>query len=379
MQLLKLAHTMVRLSDPLPWAVRDSNGKLLLAQGQMIESAEQLTTMLDRGAFVEIEEARAAAKAAAELRAQKEQQQLRPVNLFTLWERLMWQIDRLLRSTEEAGFSERAEEVTRQLVALTDRDPDIAIYLCVRQDPKRLAIYGLAHAMHCALITLLVARRIGWDDAQVSSAVKAALTMNISTLELQGRLAVQGVAPTASQKELLMIHPARSAEMLRSAGVVDEAWLAAVLQHHEKRDGSGYPNKTADPSDVAQLLHYVDVYMAKISPRTGRVPLTTQMAARQLFQEDQGPIAAGIVKEVGIFPPGELVKLKSGEHAVVVRRTGHANMPTVASITDRSGMPVVNTVMRDTSRPEFAIQSTISEKGSVVLRMPPERLYGLPE
>jgi len=379
MQLLKLAHTMVRLSDPLPWAVRDSNGKLLLAQGQMIESAEQLTTMLDRGAFVEIEEARAAAKAAAELRVQKEQQQLRPVNLFTLWERLMWQIDRLLRSTEEAGFSERAEEVTRQLVALTDRDPDIAIYLCVRQDPKRLAIYGLAHAMHCALICLLVARRIGWDEAQVSSAVKAALTMNISTMELQGRLAVQGVAPTASQKELLMVHPARSADMLRSAGVLDEAWLAAVLQHHEKRDGSGYPNKTPEPSDVAQLLHYVDVYMAKISPRTGRVPLTTQMAARQLFQEDQGPIAAGIVKEVGIFPPGELVKLKSGEHAVVVRRTGHANMPTVASITDRSGMPVVSTVMRDTSRPEFAIQSTISEKGSVVLRMPPERLYGLPE
>src|SRR4051794_5184741 len=99
MQLLKLAHTMVRLSDPLPWAVRDANGKLLLAQGQMIESADQLTSMLDRGAFVEIEEARAAAKAAAEARAQKEQQQ-RPANLFTLWERLMWQIDRLLRSTE---------------------------------------------------------------------------------------------------------------------------------------------------------------------------------------------------------------------------------------------------------------------------------------
>lgn len=338
--------------------------------------------MLDRGAFVEVEEARAAAKLAADQRQKKEQdeqQQQRPVNLFTLWERLMWQLDRLLRSTEEPGFAERAEELTQQLVALTERDPDVAIYLCVRQDPKRLAIYGLAHAIHCALICLLVGRRIGWDDVRVTAAIKAALTMNISTLELQGRLAVQGLAPTASQKELLAVHPAKSAEILRQAGVDDELWLTAVLQHHEKRGGSGYPNQVQEPGEVSQLLRYVDVYMAKISPRTGRVPLTTQMAARQLFQEDQGPIAAGIVKEVGIFPPGELVKLKSGEHAVVVRRTGHANMPTVASITDRSGMPVVNTVMRDTSRPEFAIQSTISEKGAVVLRMPPERLYGLPE
>jgi hypothetical protein len=102
------------------------------------------------------------------------------------------------------------------------------------------------------------------------------------------------------------------------------------------------------------------------------------MAARQMFQEDQGPISATIVKEVGLYPPGELVKLKSGEHAVVVRRTGGASMPMAASITDRSGMPVVSTVVRDTSKPEFAIVSTIADKG-LLLRMQPERLYGLAE
>ena len=162
MQLLKLVANMVKLGEPLPWGVRDAQGKLLLAQGQVITDPEQLSAMIDRGGFVHVEEAREAVKRAAELQKQRQQQQ-RPVNLFTLWEREMWQLDRLLRSTEEAGFVARAEEVVEQLVALTDRDPDIAIYLCVRQDPKRLSIYGLAHSIHCALIALLVGRKLGWD------------------------------------------------------------------------------------------------------------------------------------------------------------------------------------------------------------------------
>jgi HD-GYP domain-containing protein (c-di-GMP phosphodiesterase class II) len=178
---------------------------------------------------------------------------------------------------------------------------------------------------------------------------------------------------------MLAEHPAKGAEMLRAAGVEDEVWLSAVLQSHEKADGSGYPNRSTDPSDVARLLRATDVFMAKISPRAVRAPMAIQQAARQLFQEDQGsPVAAAIVKEVGIYPPGELVQLKSGEQAVVVRRTGNASTPLAASITDRSGMPVVNTVVRDTSKPEFAIVSTVPDKG-LVARMLPERLYGLPE
>jgi HD-GYP domain-containing protein (c-di-GMP phosphodiesterase class II) len=378
MQLLKLMHSLVKLGEPLPWNVRDAQGKLLLAQGHMIDSLVEMETLLERGAFVDAEEAKEAARRTAEAEKQRQQPQ-RPASLFTLWERALWQLDRLLRSVEEPGFTARADELAQHLVALTDRDADVAIYLCVRQDPKRLSIYSLAHGLHCALISLLVARRIGWDDAKVLTAIKAALTMNIATLELQGRLAAQGVPPTTAQRALLAEHPAKGEHMLRAAGVDDELWLAAVLQSHEKPDGSGYPNHITDAVDVAQLLHQVDVFMAKISPRATRAPMMTQLAARQLFQENEGgEIAAAIIKEVGIYPPGEFVKLKSGEHAVVVRRSAGANAPMVASITDRSGTPMVSTIMRDTSKPEFAIVSPLPAK-ELVLRMPPERLYGLAE
>ena len=377
MQLLKLVQNLVRLGEPLPWGVRDAQGNLLLAQGHVVANAAQLEAILERGAFIDVEEVKAAAKRAADTERQRQQQ--RPANLFTLWEHVLWELDRLLRGIEEPGFCARADELVENMVGLIERDADIAIYICVRQDPKRLSIYGLGHSVHCALICQLVARRLGWEDSKVRTLMKAALTMNISTLDLQGRLAVQGVPPTQPQLATLKEHPAKSAEMLRAAGVEDEMWLTTVAQHHEQADGSGYPAGITDPIETARLLRHVDVFTAKISPRAMRPALSTQTAARQLFQGDQGgPLSAAIVKEVGIYPPGEMVKLKSGEHAVVMRRTASASMPMVVSITDRSGMPVVNTSMRDTSKPEYAIVSTVDDKG-LVARMKPERLYGLPD
>jgi HD-GYP domain-containing protein (c-di-GMP phosphodiesterase class II) len=372
MHLLKLVQSQVRLGEPLPWGVRDAQGQLLLARGQVIATQQQLDALLERGASVDIEEVRAAARAEAE--AAK-----RPVSLFVHWEHGLWQLDRVLRSVAEAGLAGRVDELARHVVALVDRDPDIAIYLSVRQDPKRLTIYALAHSLHCAAVARLAGQRLGWEEERTLQLVKAALTMNIATLDLQGRLAAQGVKPTAAQIELIRPHPTQGAQMLREAGVDDPVWLEAVEQHHERPDGSGYPRGLTEVAEMATVLRHLDVFMAKMAPRAMRAPLPTQLAARQLFQEDGGgSMSAAIIKEFGIYPPGDFVQLKSGEMAVVVRRSANARTPLAAAITDRHGMPTVGTVVRDTARPEYAITGILADK-TLVLRVPPERLYGLPE
>jgi HD-GYP domain-containing protein (c-di-GMP phosphodiesterase class II) len=374
MHLLKLVQGQVRLGEPLPWGVRDAQGQLLLARGQVIANDAQLQALLERGASVDIEEVRAAAKR-AEAEANK-----RPLSIFALWERTLWQLDRVLRSVaDEPGFAQRASELAEYIVSLADRDPDIAIYMAVRQDPKRLTIYALAHSVHCAMVARLVGQRLGWPEGKTLTLMKAALTMNIATLDLQGRLAAQGVPPTPAQIEQLRPHPVQGAQTLRAAGVDDAPWLDAVAQHHEKPDGSGYPQGLREIGELGTVLRHIDVFMAKMAPRAMRASMPIQLAERQLFQEDGGgPVSASIVKEFGIYPPGEFVQLKSGEMAVVVRRSANARSPVAACITDRQGMPMVNTVVRDTAKPEFAIVSVVADK-SLVLRVPPERLYGLPE
>jgi HD-GYP domain-containing protein (c-di-GMP phosphodiesterase class II) len=373
MHLLKLVSGQVRVGQPLPFGVRDETGKLLLAQGQTVANEAQLEALLQRGATVDIEEVRAAVQRHASAKSQ------RAPTLFGQWEHELWELDRTLRSRAEPGFVERVDALRARIAMLTERDPDIAIYLSVRQDPKRLTIYPLAHSIHCAKVGWLMTRRLGWDEARSATFVRAALTMNIATLELQGRLAAQGIKPTPDQLAEIRSHPTRGVEILRGAGVSDPAWLETVLRHHERPDGSGYPEGVRDLGELPTALRLLDVFMAKMAPRALRPPLPPQQAARQLFQEDGGgPVSSAIIKEFGIYPPGEFVQLKSGEQAVVVRRGATASTPIAAAVTDKAGVPSVNTPMRDTAKPEYAIASLLGGQG-LVLRVPPERLYGLPE
>jgi hypothetical protein len=102
-----------------------------------------------------------------------------------------------------------------------------------------------------------------------------------------------------------------------------------------------------------------------------------KVAARQLYEEEGGgPVATALIKPLGIYPPGDLVKLRSGEVGVVMRRGSTGAAPLVATISTRQGKPSVATTQRDTSQPEFAIEGALADRASWG-RILPERVYGL--
>jgi HD-GYP domain-containing protein (c-di-GMP phosphodiesterase class II) len=372
-QLVKLIPGQINLGMPLPFGVHDENGKLLLARGQMIGTEAQLNALLARGVFAdpgEIEAAKNGPSAKAEAKR---------LTMFDLWEQAIWRLERLLKSAgQEPDFVRRSDEFASQLMGLVERDPDIGIYLSVRQDERRLHLYGLTHSLHCALVCQLTATRIGWPVDQVRMLVKAALTMNLPIIDLQGRYAVHGRL-SDEQKAQIQLHPQQAVDRLREAGVDDAAWLQTVLEHHERPGGGGYPHNLTELSEAAGILRMADVFMAKISPRSTRAPIAIQDAARQMYQEANGsPAAAAIIKEYGIYPPGNLVHLASGELAIVIRRGATAHTPLAAAITDKSGVQSVTTKRRETSDPAFAIKALEMDR-TLALRVPPERLYGLVE
>ena len=89
-------------------------------------------------------------------------------------------------------------------------------------------------------------------------------------------------------------------------------------------------------------------------------------------------MATSLIKGLGLYPPGDLVQLKSGEVAVVTHRGATATTPRVAAITRADGHPMPDTVARDTALPEFAITGPLLER-KAILRVLPERVYGVIE
>ena len=360
----------IRVGEPLPFDILNANGVLLLARGQIVASARQLEQLVERGSTVEDADVE-------RVRAVKAANPDRPLTLFDLWAQAPTRLEQLLAGLAEPGFGDRLQAFALDFVALARRDEDIAIYLTIRQDPARLQRYGLAHALHTALVAELAAQRLGWSDDDRLRFVKAALTMNMAIVDLQGRLAASDNRLTEAQRAELRAHPEAAVASLRGAGIDDTAWLDAVAQHHERRGGTGYPAGLDAPTPLAVALRLADVFMAKISPRAARPALPIQEAARQMFLEADGsPVAAAVIKEYGIYPPGDFVQLASGERAVVVRRGADARTPQVAAITNAAGTPIVDTIARDTREKAHAIVGPAAER-KLVVRVPPERLYGL--
>jgi HD-GYP domain-containing protein (c-di-GMP phosphodiesterase class II) len=294
-----------------------------------------------------------------------------------MWDALPNQMRMLveeLRDNQDAAG--RIGAFANALTALVDQDVDIALYHAVRQENADLFFYGYNHSIQTAVLCLLMARRLGWPEARILSLMCAAITMNLPVLALQGQMAKQDVPMRESQKHLIRQHPQGASDWLQKAGVTDTEWLAAVAQHHERSDGSGYHLGLTQIAEMAVALRVTDVFMAKISPRFMRAPLSIREAAKQLYAEDKGgPLSGALIKEFGIYPPGEVVKLVSGEVCVVMRRSANTKCPLVACITDVSGRPAKQTLQRDTSQAVHAIAGSAPPPATIA-RLPPERIYG---
>ena len=373
---------LIALGHPLPFRVLDEHARLLLGKSQQVVSENQLSMLLERGAWVERDQVLAVRRLreAAGASIAGKVPSARKLTLFDRWEKQVWDFDALQRRIGKfhdlrADLEAQADDV----IALVDRDHDVALFNAVRRDDRRFALYALTHSLHVSALCILTGRLLGWDAARVQTITRAALTMNVSTIELQATLAEQETPPSTRQRELIRSHPQRSAQMLRDSGIVDAEWLSTVEDHHEQSDGGGYPRGIAEASDLARVLRAADIYMANISPRAQRPALAPQVAVRQLFQQDKGsPIAAAMLRAIGIFPPGDVVQLRSGEIAVVTRRAAKGPAPLAATVSNSRGVPVLETHKRNTAEPEFAIVGPVTPSQLVALpRLLPERFYGL--
>ncbi|MDR7268545.1 HD-GYP domain-containing protein (c-di-GMP phosphodiesterase class II) [Pelomonas saccharophila] len=358
----------IKAGAPLPFGVRDAEGKLLLAKGQPVPNEQMREALLNRGVFVDMEELRDPSRRGSDEGTGGE-------DFFARWEALQTRLSVLLRAPQEPLFLPRVKECAALLIAWAERFPDQLLFVVIQHDHSRHEVYGLAHLLHTAAVAALLARRLAWAPERQKSLVGAALTMNLSIIDLQGRLASRGGKLAPPQRAAIDRHPDEAVAWLRNAGLEDAEWLAAVAQHHEQPGGGGYPQGLTEPDETAQLLRLVDIFLAKLASRGGRAGLPAPQAAKSLYTGSNGhPFAALLVKEVGMFPPGTLVKLASGETAVAVRRGTSGNTPIVSAVMNRHGDALGSPVRRDTAVAEYAITGLVAAQ-VLRVKLSPHQLY----
>jgi len=275
-----------------------------------------------------------------------------PAAHWQQWQHLADDLEPLLMAPQQCNdFVAQLKHLAARLCRLVLQDPDVAILHLVFASPDKIARYSLLHAMHTGMLLTLIGHRKDWGEARTELAAQAGLTMNLSIMALQLALAQQLGPLNDEQRDLVNEHPLRSRQMLQALGVTQEDWLQAVSEHHEQADGQGYPLGLGHVHPLADAIHTCDIFGAKLSPRVGRDSLLSPRAAAEIFrQRSVGYFGATIIRELGLYPPGCLVELASGEHAIVVRRMPDQNAPDVVVLRHGDGSPLPAPVRSHTRR-----------------------------
>jgi HD-GYP domain-containing protein (c-di-GMP phosphodiesterase class II) len=290
-----------------------------------------------------------------------------------LHRRLTFALQNPLQITE---FHTRLAWVENGLQHTLQARPDDSLFVLVQMLSNSHHGYSATHALLCAVTCQIIAPLAGIEGAELQALTRAALTMNIGISRLQDNLAHQIQPVDNAQRDEIQHHPNTSAELLRKLGVEDELWLTLVQDHHESPDGKGYPNGKTTLTPTQQLLRMADLFTARISPRKSRRGLAPNLAVGNIYieaQEASSQLGAIFVKQLGMYPPGTYVRLKSEETAVVVRRGQRVNTPVAMAIADGQGMPLSVPSKRDTQLPPYNVQSPVAPE-EVKIRVDTSRL-----
>ena len=189
--------------------------------------------------------------------------------------------------------------------------------------------YQYMHALAVSALMLALAQQLDMDDAQISEAGVAGLLHDIGEALMPAELLNSPGKLSRIDSALLRDHPALGAETLAKQGL-SSALVDVCLHHHEKPDGSGYPDHLQGEqiSLLARMCAVCDVYDALTSDRPYQKGLDPAEAIHKMAEwcpaQFDERVFRAFVKALGIYPTGSLVRLESGKLGVVLEQNEHS-------------------------------------------------------
>jgi HD-GYP domain-containing protein (c-di-GMP phosphodiesterase class II) len=219
----------------------------------------------------------------------------------------------------------------------------------------------VSHATDVCVLSLIVAQELRDSSIDHEELGIAALLHDAGYLRLPRNLYRRSRELAGHERSLMQQHPQLAATVLAQGpeAAISEAVRRIITQHHERLDGTGFPQGLSGEalSLGGQLVGLVDTYDGMVSWRSDRPPLLPHDAIRQLFVlGEKGRFDKGLVeitiKALGVYPVGSLLKLNTGERAIVVGiHPEHRLKPTVKIITGPVGQSYETPMLIDLANP----------------------------
>lgn len=203
--------------------------------------------------------------------------------------------------------------------------------------------YLVAHQSRVAILSARIGLNVGYDRPRAVGLGMAGALIDIGLWQSPDALLRRLDSLSADEHGVYQAHPQRSGALLTQWGA-PASLIEAVLQHHEREQGQGFPRGLMGNaiSQDAKILGLVDAYTGLTLPASRRPGLRPHEAIRGIVRSKHESFSPALIKallsEISVFPPGTLVRLNTGEVGQVTAvNRNHPLRPRVEVVSDSKG------------------------------------------
>lgn len=199
--------------------------------------------------------------------------------------------------------------------------------------------YTFEHSVNVAVLSGIIGKWMGITGQELRDLIFAGLMHDIGKSQVPVEILNKPGKLLPDEMEIMKLHTTKGYYLLKEVPQVPTVVMWAVLQHHERMDGSGYPLrlKSGGIHKFARIIAVADIYDAMTSDRVYRKRTTPYHVIedlfRQMFDLLDPEVCSTFLYHVKDFMTGNIVMLSDGRQAEIVHS---GNYPT--------GLPIVRTV-----------------------------------
>jgi len=186
--------------------------------------------------------------------------------------------------------------------------------------------YTFQHSVSVATLLMAFCRGLNLDEETIRQAGIGGMVHDVGKMQTPDRILNKPGKLSDDEFSVMRHHVVASREILEVTPNISQTALEVAAQHHERYDGSGYPNrlKGDEISRIGQMAAIIDVYDAITSDRVYHKGMAPTEALRKMFEWSKfhfnPELVHAFARVVGIYPVGALVRLESQRLAVVVEQ-----------------------------------------------------------
>jgi HD-GYP domain-containing protein (c-di-GMP phosphodiesterase class II) len=259
--------------------------------------------------------------------------------------------------------ADRIRGAVSSLVQAVLSDCDSMLQLATLRNYDEYASY---HSVNVAVLSLALASMLTEDAQFLSALATGAMMLDVGRAAVGKEIVDKAGELTADEWEAMKRHSVLGAEMVATMPGIGKAGLVIVLEHHMRYDGAGYPARVTERRQnlASRIVAVADCYDAMTSRRSYSAPRAQDEAMNRLVADAGSALDPTIVRlfvdMMGMYPPRTVVRLTTGQIAIVLHPTAGAPFkPTVRMIAAPNGQLIDAVDILLAERDDLGVESTL--------------------